>query len=432
MKISIFGAGSEFTHNIVSDILGIEGLEGGEFALIDIDPLRLKSARWLVEQLVVLSGKKFSVKASTHRREVMSGSDFVINQIEVMGLKTVRNEFEIPLKYGINQCIGDTMGPGGLFKTLRTLPDWLAILKDVEELCPDCRILNYTNPMSAVTLATVRSSSLPVVGLCHSVQETTQQLAEYLEIPCEELEFDCAGINHLSWMIKLRHKGVDLYPELIRRCSDPEFLKKDPVRFDFMLYSGCFVTESSGHFSEYVPYYRKRQDLIERYCSVGYNGGTGFYANEWPIWRQDRDDKIERQLKGEEVVELTPSDEYAAVIIESVYKNKPEVIYGNVENRGLIENLPLNGVVEVACLVDRNGISPVRFGRLPEHLAAICRSNMAFFELVVQSVLNNDRDAAFHALMLDPLTSAVLSPGEIKSLFEELWEADKAYIPDMR
>jgi alpha-galactosidase len=431
-KIAIIGAGSFFTQHIAVDILNIDGIDGGEFALVDVDPDRLKIAHQLVEKVIELKGKSFKVTSSVNRREVIGGSRFVINQIEVAGLKTVKNDFEIPLKYGVKQCIGDTMGPGGLFKILRTVPAWLEIVRDVEDLCPDATILNYTNPMSAVTLSTVKTSSLPVVGLCHSIQNTSRQLTEYLELPYEELQWKAGGINHMSWFVELKHQGRDMYPTLIEKMRNPELLAKDPVRLDFMKYAGAFVSESSGHFSEYLPYYRKRQDLIDKHCGEKYRGETGFYANNWPDWRKNSDEAIRKKLTGEEPIALESSHEYAAIIIESIVKNIPQVIYGNVPNRGLIENLPSDGIVEVACLVDRNGLHPTRFGRLPEHLAALCRSNMAFFELAVSAVLEKSRDMAYHALLIDPLSAAVCSPAEIKMMFDELYEADKAYIVPLK
>ncbi|MEC0210358.1 alpha-galactosidase [Paenibacillus ehimensis] len=431
-KIAIIGAGSAFTREIVVDIFGIEGMDEGIIALVDIDPARLAIARRLVERIVEMTGKHWQVLASTDRREVLAGSHFVINQIEVVGLETVKYEFEIPLKYGVKQCIGDTLGPGGLFKTLRTLPSWIEIVRDVEELCPETIILNYTNPMSAVTLLTSRITDIPVVGLCHSIQNSSRQLAKYAGVPYEELKWRAGGINHMSWFVELTHQGKDLYPVLLDKIQDPELLRKDPVRFDAMKHLGAFVSESSGHFSEYIPYYRKRQDLIDKHCSTGYNGATGFYANNWPIWRKKNDEEILQQLSGELPLEMKSSHEYAAVIIEAMVKNEPKVIYGNVVNQGLISNLPQDGVVEVACMVDRNGVNPCRFGRLPEHLAALCRSNMAFFELAVSAVLERDKDMALHALMVDPLTSAVCSLDEIKVMFEELYEAERAFVPELR
>ncbi|WP_461367027.1 alpha-galactosidase [Candidatus Darwinibacter acetoxidans] len=431
MKISIIGAGSMFTRALTVDILTIEGLEEGVFALVDIDPKRLELAHKLVEMVIAKTGKNWKVISSTDRREVIADSDFVINQIEVSGLETVRLDYEIPLKYGVKQCIGDTLGPGGLFKTLRTLPAWIEIVRDIEDLAPGAMILNYTNPMSAVVLATTRITDLPVVGLCHSVQGTSRKLAEMLGVPYEELKWECAGINHMAWFTTLEHNGQDMYPVLKEKAKDPEFLALDPVRLDAMLYLGAFVTESSGHFSEYIPYYRKRQDLIDKHCGAGYDGETGFYATQWPTWRANTDREIQQLVSGEKELTLKRSHEYAAVIIEAVFKNEPAVIYGNVKNTGLIENLPQDGIVEVACMINRNGINPCYFGRLPEHLAALNRSNMAFFELAVESVLQKDREMAMRALMMDPLTAAVCSLSEIKAMFDELYEAQKDYIAEL-
>ncbi|MFD0695988.1 alpha-galactosidase [Paenibacillus sp. GCM10027628] len=431
-KISIIGAGSAFTQEIAMDILNIDGIEGGTIALVDIDENRLDIARRLVLRIIEMTGKKWDVLASTNRREVIAGSRFVINQIEVGGLQTVRYEYEIPLKYGVNQCIGDTLGPGGLFKTLRTLPSWMDIVHDIEDLCPDSIILNYTNPMSAVTLLTSRITDIPVVGLCHSIQNTSRQLAKYAGVPYEQMKWRAGGINHMSWFVELTHQGKDLYPVLRERVENPDLLRKDPVRFDAMKYLGAFVSESSGHFSEYIPYYRKRQALIDLHCNSGYNGATGYYADNWPIWRKENDEKIIRQLEGEQPIELKSSNEYAAIIIEAMLKNETKVIYGNVPNMGLIHNLPAEGVVEVACMVDRNGINPCQFGSLPEHLASLCRTNMAFFELAVGAVLSNDKEMARYALMVDPLSAAVCSLAEISDMFEELYEAERDFIPALR
>ncbi len=432
MKISIIGAGSMFTRHLTVDILTIEGLEQGVLALVDIDPKRLELAKKLVEMIIAKTGKNWQVIASTDRREVLADSDFVINQIEVSGLETVRLDYEIPLKYGVKQCIGDTLGPGGLFKTLRTLPPWMEIVRDIEELAPKATILNYTNPMSAVVLATTRITDLPVVGLCHSVQGSSRQLAEYLDVPYEELEWECAGINHMAWFTRLEHKGRDMYPVLKEKAKDPQLLARDPVRLDAMLYLGAFVTESSGHFSEYIPYYRKRQELIDQHCGQGYNGETGFYATQWPTWRANNDRAIQELISGERELTLERSYEYAALIIEAMVKDQPAVIYGNVKNTGLIQNLPQDGIVEVACMINRNGINPCYFGRLPEQLAALNRSNMAFFELAVEAVLQRDREMAMHALMVDPLTAAVCSLGEIKAMFDELYQAQRDYIPALK
>jgi alpha-galactosidase len=403
-------------------------MDRGSFALVDIDPVRLELAHQLAEKVVSLTGKHWAVEASTERRKVMEDSDYLINFIEVNGLQTVRLDHDIPMKYGIKQCIGDTMGPGGIFKALRTGPDWLDILEDVEELCPDALVLNYTNPMSILTLAALRMTDVQVVGLCHSVQGTSEQLAKYADVPYEEMQWRCAGINHNAWFTELTHDGQDLYPPLKERVRESTFFDQDPVRFEVMRQFGYFVTESSGHFSEYVPYFRKRDDLIEKYDRDAYRGQTGFYADNWPKWRAGLDDWARRMVAGTSEIELRRSHEFASYIIEAKETDVPARIHGNVINNGLIDNLPQDGCVEVACLIDRNGLSPCHFGYLPTQLAALNQAHMAVHELVVTSLLEGDREAAVNALMLDPLTAAVCSLEEIRSLFDELVEAEREFI----
>jgi alpha-galactosidase len=429
-KITLIGAGSAvFARTMITDILHIEDLEGGTFALVDIDPTRLDLARRIAEQLVARAGTPWQVVAATDRREVLAGSDIVINSIEVAGLANVRTDYDLPRKYGIDQCIGDTIGPGGIFKALRTGPAWLAILQDCETLCPTAWVLNYTNPMSILTLAALTGTTMRTVGLCHSVQGTSQLLAHFLDVPYDELEWRCAGINHNAWFTLLRHQGRDLYPQLRTRAQDPAIYEQDPIRFEMMLHFGAFVTESSGHFSEYVPYFRKRPELIARYCRDGYKGESGFYANNWPRWRAENDQRIQEMLDGTREVPFTRSREYGADIVEAVTLHRPRVIYGTVRNTGVIDNLP-DGCVEVACLVDRNGVQPCYFGPLPEQLAALNRAHMAVHTLMVQALLERDREAARYALLLDPLSAAVCSPAEISALFDEMWAAQQQYLPD--
>ncbi|GHO83703.1 alpha-galactosidase [Dictyobacter formicarum] len=428
-KITFMGAGSTvFARQLMTDILHIDGLQEGTFALVDIDAARLELAHQIAEKLVAHSGRNWKVESSTKRREVLPGTNFLINTIEVAGMANVRHDFDIPMKYGVDQCIGDTIGPGGIFKALRTGPAWLEILHDAEELCPDALVLNYTNPMSILTYAALTGTAMKTVGLCHSVQGTSKQLAGYLGVPYEELEWRCAGINHNAWFTVLRHNGEDMYPRLRERMKDPEVYEKDPVRLEIMLHLGAFVTESSGHFSEYVPYFRKRPELIEKYCRPGYLGETGFYANNWPTWRANNEQYIKDLLDGTKELPFKRSHEYGSDIIEAVTQNRTKVIYGNVRNEGLIDNLP-DGCVEVACLVDRNGIQPTHFGKLPEQLAALNKAHMSVHSLVTEALFTHDKEAARYALMIDPLTAAVCSPAEISALFDELWEAQREYLP---
>ncbi len=427
IKVAILGAGSTvFARQLMTDLLCAPGLEQGGFALVDIDGERLELAHQLGEKLVESSGRDWAVQASTNRLELLDGCDYVINTIEVAGLRNVRPDYDIPLKYGVDQCIGDTIGPGGIFKMLRTGPAWLEIARDLERICPQAVVMNYTNPMSALTLLALRATRLRVVGLCHSVQGTARQLATYLDVPPEELRFQCAGINHMAWFTELCYRGQDMYPRLCRAARDPEIYESDPVRFEMMLHFGAFVTESSGHFSEYLPYFRKRPDLLERYARDGYLGESGFYASNWPRWRAEATETSRAQLGGKSEILLNRSSEYASVIVEAIETNQPAVIHGNVVNTGLIRNLPRGGCVEVPVLVDGTGLHPVHFGPLPAQLAGLNASHMYVHELMVQAVLERDRKAALSALMLDPLTAAVCSPDEIRQMFDEMWEAERA------
>ncbi len=427
-KVTLIGAGSAvFARQVITDILCVEGLDEGTFALVDLDPVRLELAHQIAERIVALTGKSWNIVASTERRDLLAGSDVIVNSIEVAGLANVRHDYDIPLKYGIDQCIGDTIGPGGIFKALRTGPAWLEILRDCERLCPAAWVLNFTNPMSILTLAALQGTAMRTVGLCHSVQGTSRVLANYLAVSYDELEWRCAGINHNAWFTELRHGGEDMYPRLRERAAVPEVYEQDPVRFEMMKHFGAFVTESSGHFSEYVPYFRKRPDLIERYARPGYRGESGFYANNWPRWREENDRRIAEMLSGAREVPLSRSHEYAGDIVEAIALDRPKVIYGNVRNSGLIDNLP-DGCVETACLVDRNGVQPCHFGALPEQLAALNRAHMAVHTLVVEALLRHDKQAARYALLLDPLSAAVCSPDEIGALFDEMWEAQRPYL----
>ena len=438
-KIAIIGAGSAvFAQQMITDVLAIDGLDSGEFALIDLDRPRLRLSHELAELTVHRSGKAFTVASSPDRRTLLSGADFVINTIEVSGLQNVQHDYAIPMRYGVDQCIGDTTGPGGVMKFLRTAPAWLAILKDIGRLAPNAVVMNYTNPMSALTLLSARGSGLRVYGLCHSVQNTLSELAGYLEVPVSELEYRCAGVNHLSWFTELSWNGQDVLPRLRAAMERPEIYEQDIVRFEMLRHFGAFPTESSGHFSEYVAYFRKRPDLVEKYTRPAYKGESGFYARHWPRWREEHQarvlDLIARERAGEAAIDLRRSPEFASSIIEGIVLDRPQQITCNLPNRTadgtlLIDNLLATGIVEVGCLVDGHGVQPHRYGPLPEALAAIDRSHMAIHSLLADAVLTRNREQAVQALMLDPLTAAVCSPSEIRAMFAELVEAESADLP---
>lgn len=275
-----------------------------------------------------------------------------------------------------------------------------------------------------------------VIGLCHSVQGTSRMLAKVAGVPYEDVRWKCAGINHLAWFTRFDGRnGESLYPLLFEKARDrqSEFAQAEPVRTDVMLHFGAFVTESSGHLSEYLPYYRKRRDLLERYTDTGYRGEEGFYAANWPRWRSEQDERRRRQIAGEEPIALERSLEYGAWIVEAIEKNVPIVVHGNVPNEGgLIDNLSHDGCVEVACLVDRNGITPTRFGRLPKPMAALCESNMRMFDLAVDACIARSKALAAQALMLDPLTAAVCCPAEIAEITERMFAAQADFLPGYR
>jgi len=465
IKITMLGAGSAFTPRLVNDVLRIPGQQGGTIALVDIDEGRLVTMKGVIERLCAqLSAPGWTVIASPVRTEVLGGSDYVVNCIEVSGLECVRFDNDIPLKYRVDQCIGDTIGPGGLFKALRTIPVWLDVLRDCERLCPGALVLNYTNPMAMMCLAAARRSAMPVVGLCHSVQGTSQLLANYAGVPLAEMEWECAGINHLAWFTTLKHRGEDLYPRLRSRFSReieeglrefelglamqdatdishgaefvPPYQYDDLVRKDMCVHFGAFITESSGHLSEYLPYYRK-SPAGRKLLRLAYDGGSRFYASNWPVWREHSDRERQGMLQGTEPRDWPRSWEYASWIMEAREKDVPVRIHGNVMNhRGgagqLITNLPAENCVEVACMVDRNGVHPTRYGALPPQMAALCASNLAVFELGAQAAIDRSVEKAIHALLLDPLCAAVCSPAEIKAMTLELFAAEAAFLPGYR
>jgi len=464
INVTFLGAGSGFCPKLCRDVLMIPGNERGELRLVDIDAERLGTMHKVIEKVIAETGRSqgWTVKSSTDRRDVLPGTDYAVCCVEVSGVDCVKFDNDIPLKYGVDQCIGDTIGPGGLFKSLRTVPVFLDILRDMRELCPRAIMLNYTNPMNMMCLAAGRAvPEVPVVGLCHSVQGTSHLLAKYADVPYEELTWECAGINHLAWFTTLEHKGKNLYETVLfekfrkemekaveeyeqgitshddRNHGDDEpWTIKDIVRKDMCLHFGAFITESSGHLSEYLPYYRKSK-AGEKYLRTRYDGGSRFYASNWPTWRKNADAGRMKLVSGEDAVQLERSWEYGSWIIEAREKDSPFRIHGNVMNSiassgeagKLIANLPGDGCVEVACLIDQNGINPTRYGALPPQMAHICASNMAMFDLGATACIEKSKEAAVHALMLDPLTSAILTPAEIKAMTLEMFDAEADFLP---
>jgi len=439
-KITLIGAGSYvFTRNLCNDILLTPALQDSHITLMDIDPLRLSWARDLVQALIDRRGLKATVEATTNRREAVTEADYVITTFQQGGLAAYELDIEIPRKYGVEQCVGDTLGPGGVFRALRTIPVLLDLCDDLDELAPDALILNYVNPMAANCWAINYGSGRPNVGLCHSVQGTSEMLARWVGVPYEEVNFLCAGINHQSFFLEFRRGKEDLYPKLWEAIEKEEIYAEEPVRIDLMKYFGYFVTESSGHASEYVPYFRKTAKMVEEELSPRFKNPadhwfdfarTGGYLRHCQQTAQSLEKEFKEVLEGVRTLSNVRSHEYGSAIIEAIETNCPAKINGNVPNDGLITNLPDGCTVEVPCLVDASGIQPVVVGDLPPQLAALNRTNINVQELIVEAALNGNREAVYHAVMLDPLTAAVCTLPQIHTMVDEMLEAQQPWLPE--
>ena len=415
-RIAFIGAGSTvFTRNLVGDVLGRPELAGSTFALMDVDPERLETSRAAVERLVAAHGASATVEATLDRREALDGAGYVVTSFQVGGLESTLVDFEVPKRYGLRQTIGDTLGVGGISRALRTIPVLLGVCRDMEQLCPDALLLQYVNPMAMLCWAVAETSPIRTVGLCHSVQHTTGELAADLGLPAEEIDAHVAGINHLAFFLRLERGGEDLYPAL-RAVEPPE---GNRVRYEVLRHLGAFVTESSEHFAEYVPWFIKadRPELIERF---------GIPLDEYV--RRLR----EAQGDWDGPVELARSHEYGGDIVRACETGEPFRFNGNVQNDGLVDNLPAGCCVEVPCVADARGITPEPVGALPRHLAALMQTNVNVQGLAVEAALTGSRDAARRAAMLDPHTAAELPLDEIAALMDELIEAHGELIPPLR
>jgi len=427
-KITFIGAGSTvFAKNLIGDILRFPELAESTISLFDIDADRLATSEIMAHKVAGALGAHPAIEATTDRRAALDGADYAICMVQVAGYKpgTVI-DFEIPKKYGLRQTIADTLGIGGIMRGLRTIPVLLDMCRDMEALCPDVTFLNYVNPMAMLCWAISRASTIKTVGLCHSVQGTAAQLAYDIGVPVEEINYLCAGINHMAFYLRFERNGEDLYP-LIRRVIDegrvPDWNR---VRYAMFERLGYFVTESSEHFSEYVPWFikRDRPDLIERYNIPldEYIRRCEEQIADWDAMRADFED-LDKSL------DVTSSHEYGSLIIHSLETGVPRVIYGNVANHGLIDNLPQGACVEVPCLVDKNGIQPARIGALPPQLAALMQTNVNVQALTVEAALTGRRDHIYHAAMLDPHTAAELDLDQIVALVDDLIEAHGDWLP---
>jgi alpha-galactosidase len=427
-RIAFIGAGSlVFSRRLMIDILTFPDLRDSTFALVDIDPQRLDCAQRMAERIVREGDFPAKVEATADRREALKGADYVIIMILVAGIDAIRPDIEIPLKYGVDQCVGDTLGPGGVLRALRTVPVIIDICRDMEELCPDAWLLNYTNPMAMLCWAMNEATAIKNVGLCHSVQGTAWELATIIRVRFHEVSYWVAGINHQAWFLEYKWRGEDAYPRIRERMQDPLVYRAETVRAEMLKHLGYFVTESSGHNSEYTPWFRKRPDLLKRYTGHGPLDGTGMLVERYSD--PDYGQELERIASGQEPIAIYRSDEYASHIINSLHTGQPCRINGNVRNDGLITNLPQGACVEVPCFVDKHGINPCFVGDLPPQCAALNRSNIAVQEMAVKAALSGDRRLAFHAVVADPLTAAVLSLEEIQQMVDEMFAAEARWLP---
>jgi alpha-galactosidase len=435
IKIAMIGAGSVgFTRRILQDVLAVEGLADTEFRFMDISEQNLEMATGLCRKLIADNHLPATVVPTTDQRKAIQDADYVLSTVRVGGLEAFSYDIEIPLKYGVDQCVGDTLGPGGVFYALRTIPVLLGIAADVRDLAPKALFLNYSNPMAMNCWAVRRASGVKVIGLCHGVHGGHLRIAEALGLPPEDVDYVAAGINHQTWFVRVTHNGVDMLPRLLAAFEQhPDLAAREPCRIDVLRRFGYFSTESNGHLSEYLPWYRKRPEKRARWIDPTRWGGgiTAGYLNDCRAARGEYERSYESWM-AEESPRIGPenrSHEHASHIIEALETGKSYRGHLNVENTGLITNLPQGCTVEVPCYVDANGISPVHVGPLPMACAATCRASISVQEMAVEAALAGDRDLVKLAVLHDPLTAAVCEPDEVWQMCDEMFEALAPWLP---
>jgi len=435
-KIAFIGAGSfGFTRALVRDILTFPALAESDIALMDIDDERLGYIKQAVDKIVQAGKHGARVTTTTDRAEALDGADGVLCTILEGGVSVFCHDIEIPKKYGVDINVGDTRGPAGIFRALRTIPVMLDICRDIERHCPDATLLNYTNPMAMLCRAMQGETNVKLTGLCHSVQGTTGMLADWIGAPMAEITYLCAGINHLAWFLEFRWNGKDAYPLIREAIERPEIANAEQVRNEMFRHLGYYVTESSGHNSEYNAWFRKRPDLIEKYCTHSTNWNPGEYAyilrgyqKKEHTWRKEIEDYL-----AQEEVDLKRGHEYAANIFNAIFGDHAMYTFnGNVRNFGLIDNLPGGCCVEVPVLASKRGLDAIHVGPLPPQLAILNNITAQCEELAVHAALTGDPQAVFHAICYDPLTSAVLSLAEIREMVDEMLAVNTPHLPQFK
>ena len=437
-KITFIGAGSlGFTFGLVRDILTSPLLQDAAIALMDINAERLEWSKRNVERLLAAGNYPARVTATLDRVEALRDADVVLTTILAGSTEVWRHDVEIPKKYGVDINVGDTRGPSGIFRFLRTINPMMDIVRDMERVCPNAVLLNYTNPMAMLCGAIQRQTFIPTTGLCHSVQGTAAMLARWIGAPMSEITYTCAGINHMAWYLDFKWNGQDAYPLIHKAITErPEVYNEEIVRNEMYLALGKYVTESSGHNSEYNWWFRKRPDLIEKYCTHGTGWNPGEYAyilkeyqHTEATWKEQVRAELERPL---EPADLQRGQEYASYIINALMGGEMYKFNGNVPNTGLITNLPQGACVEVPVLVDKAGFHPMHVGALPPECALMTALSSGIEELAIQASLSGDPTLVYRAICHDPLTASVLSLAEIREMTNELFARHKEYLPQFK
>ena len=432
-KIAFIGAGSVvFTRSLVRDLLTFPAFQDAIIALMDIDEEKLMYATKSVEKIIVSGNYAAKVISTMNRVEALKDADGVISTINVGDMSIWQHDIVIPKRYGVDICVGDTRGPAGIFRMLRTLPVMLDICKDIETYCPNAVFLNYTNPMAMLCRGMQSETKVNVTGLCHSVQGTAEMLAKWIGADVEDITYTCAGINHQAFYLQYKWKGQDAYP-LIKKAVE-EHYQEEIVRNEMFRHLGYYVTESSGHASEYVSWFRKRPELIEQYCTHGTGWNPGHYFMVKAEYEKRENTWQKEFLEwADNAVNLQRGNEYAACIFNAIFGDGTMYEFnGNVRNFGLIDNLPKGCCVEVPVLASKRGLEPIHVGPLPEHLALLNNISARIEELAVEGALSGDPEKIYQACYFDPLTSAVLSLAEIKDMVREMFEANRDYLPQFK
>lgn len=433
-KIAMIGAGSlVFCQTLSNDILSTPALQDSEICLMNRTRPKLDKMTRFLKDVVKQNNLPTKITSTLNRREALKGADYVVLMIQVGGVDAFEHDYKIPLKYGVDQCIGDSLGPGGIFRVLRSLPVLLDIAKDMEKLCPNAIMLNYVNPMGAVCCGLGRGTTVQFVGLCHGVQTTLDLIGGYVGLPKDRLDFVAAGINHMAWFLELKDKktGKDLYPKFKRNCEKPEYYINEKVRIEVMRHFGYFMTESTGHLSEYIPWFRSSKRALAEYCDEpGFGGASGayYYYCEMIAKKYANVDYLASEDRA-----LKPrSAEYCSYILEAKETGVPFKLNGNVRNDGYITNLPDGCCVEVPVFVDKAGLQPVRVGDLPPQCAALNQSNVTVQSLAVEAAMTGNPEYVMQAIAMDPLTSAVCTLREVREMTTEMLAAESKWLPQFK